>query len=33
MTLWLQSASPIDTGKSSKEDIEPVRVGAQPMFN
>jgi hypothetical protein len=33
MTLLLQSASAIDPGKSSKEDIEPVRVGAQPKFH
>jgi len=29
MTLWLQSASTIDPGKSSEEDIEFVLVGAQ----
>jgi hypothetical protein len=30
MTLWLQSASAFDPGKSSGENIEFVRVGDQP---
>ncbi len=30
MTLWLQSASAIDLGKNSEEDIELIRVGARP---
>jgi hypothetical protein len=29
MTLWLQSASAIDLGKSRGEDIELVHVGAR----
>jgi uncharacterized protein (DUF362 family) len=30
MTLWLQSASAIDLGKNSEEDIELIRIGARP---
>lgn len=30
MTLWLQSASAINLGKNSEEDIELIRIGARP---
>ena len=30
MTLWLQSASAIDLGKNSEENIELIRIGARP---